>query len=77
MSGSALIREVRGMRSSMPVVLMIGYLGPTAGRAREIGLSDTPVVAPDAASANEVDEVLQKPLSARDLAMSLSRVFRL
>ena len=33
MSGSALIREVRGMRSSMPVVLMSGYLGATAGEA--------------------------------------------
>ncbi len=56
MSGSALIREVRGIRSSMPVVLMSGYLGATAGKA---------------------DEILQKPLSARDLAASLARVLRL
>jgi PAS domain S-box-containing protein len=56
MSGSALIREVRGIRSSMPVVLMSGYLGAMAGKA---------------------DEVLQKPLSARDLATSLARVLRL
>ena len=56
MSGSTLIREVRGMRSSLPVVLMSGYLGATESKA---------------------DEVLQKPLSARDLAASLARVLRL
>jgi PAS domain S-box-containing protein len=61
MSGSALIREVRSMRSSMPVVLMSGYLGETAGGT---------------ALAIEADEVLQKPLSARDLAASLARVLR-
>ena len=55
MSGSALIREVRGMRSSMPVLLMSGFLTATA----------------------KADEVLQKPLSARDLAASLARVLRL
>jgi PAS domain S-box-containing protein len=33
MSGSALIREVRGMRDSLPVVLMSGYLGSTEGEA--------------------------------------------
>ena len=62
MSGSALIREVRGMRNSLPVVLMSGYVGPAAERAHGGGL---------------VDEVLQKPLSARDLAMSLAKVLRL
>jgi PAS domain S-box-containing protein len=56
LSGSALIHEVRGIRSSIPVVLMSGYLGTAAGKA---------------------DEVLQKPLSARDLATSLARVLRL
>jgi len=56
MSGATLIREVRGMRSAMPVVLMSGYLGATEGKA---------------------DEVLQKPLSARDLAASLARVLHL
>jgi CheY-like chemotaxis protein len=56
MSGSALIREVRGMRSSMPVLLMSGYLAATTAKA---------------------DEVLRKPLSARDLAASLARVLRL
>ena len=52
MSGSALIREVRGIRGSLPVVLMSGYLGAPAS----------------------ADEVLRKPLSARDLASSLARV---
>jgi CheY-like chemotaxis protein len=33
MSGSALIREVRATRDSMPVVLMSGYLGATQGEA--------------------------------------------
>ena len=62
MSGSALIREVRSTRSSMPVVLMTGYLEATAGEA------------PLAVGA---DEVLKKPLLARDLATSLARVLRL
>jgi len=60
-SGSALIREVRGMRNSLPVVLMSGYVGPAAKKARG-GL---------------VDEMLQKPLSAHDLATSLAKVLRL
>jgi PAS domain S-box-containing protein len=63
MSGSALIREVRGIHSSMPVVLMSGHLGPTADKK--------------IAAAIRADEVLQKPLSARDLATSLARVLRL
>jgi len=61
-SGSALIREVRGIHSSLPVVLMSGYLGTTAR---------------EAALAIGADEVLQKPLSARNLAASLARVLRL
>jgi predicted ATPase/signal transduction histidine kinase/CheY-like chemotaxis protein len=61
-SGSALIREVRGIRSSIPVVLMSGYVdGGVASRARDAG----------------ADEVLKKPLLARDLAASLARVLRL
>jgi CheY-like chemotaxis protein len=44
---------------SMPVVLMSGYPGGTAG---------------EAALAIGADEVLQKPLSARDFATSLARV---
>ena len=60
-SGSALIREVRGIRSSIPVVLMSGYVnGDVASRARDAG----------------ADEVLKKPLLGRDLAASLARVLR-
>jgi PAS domain S-box-containing protein len=77
MSGAALIREVRGVRSAMPVVLMSGYLGPMARKARESGLLDTLGVAPKVAAAIGADEVLQKPLSAHDLATSLARVLRL
>jgi PAS domain S-box-containing protein len=36
MSGSALIREVRVMRGTLPIVLMSGYLGATQGEADEI-----------------------------------------
>jgi FixJ family two-component response regulator len=61
MSGSALIREVRGIRDSIPVVLMSGFVGgAVTTRAREAGAG----------------EVLKKPLSARDLATSLARVLR-
>jgi DNA-binding NtrC family response regulator len=70
MSGLALIREVRGMRSSMPVVLMSGYLQATPANTSGGGLAH----APEAALA---DEVLQKPLLARDLARSLARVLHL
>ncbi len=77
MSGSALIREVRGIRSSMPVVLMSGYLGPTADKVRESGQFHTLGLAQKIAAAIGADEVLQKPLSARDLATSLARVLRL
>ena len=59
MSGSSLIREVRGIRDRIPIVLMSGYVGAAlATRAREAG----------------AEEVLKKPLSARDLAASLARV---
>lgn len=77
MSGLALIREVRGMRRSVPVVLMSGYLKPILGNADENGPGDTPSPAPEAALVAEIDEFLQKPLLARDLAMSLARLFRL
>jgi PAS domain S-box-containing protein len=61
MSGSALIREVRGIRDRIPIVLMSGYVGgAVASRAREAG----------------AEEVLKKPLSARDLAASLARVLQ-
>jgi PAS domain S-box-containing protein len=59
LSGSALIREVRGIRVGIPIVLMSGYVGAAiARRAREAG----------------AEEVLKKPISARDLAASLARV---
>jgi PAS domain S-box-containing protein len=77
MSGSALIREVRDIRSSMPVVMMSGYLGPTADKVRESGRFHTLGLAQKIATAIGADEVLQKPLSARDLATSLARVLRL
>src|SRR5262245_38957016 len=59
MSGSALIREVRSVRGTIPIVLASGYLGDAVvQRALESG----------------ADEVLKKPLSARELASSLARV---
>jgi len=36
MSGSALIKEVRGLRGSIPVLLMSGYQGATRGEADEV-----------------------------------------
>jgi signal transduction histidine kinase len=50
--GSALIREIRGIRDGLPVVLMSGYLG----------MENV-----------DVDVVLRKPFSARDLAASMAR----
>jgi signal transduction histidine kinase len=59
MSGSALIREIRGVRRAIPILLVSGYLGgAVVQRALESG----------------ADEVLKKPLSARELATSLARV---
>ncbi len=60
LSGSALIREVRAMRSGIPILLVSGYIG---GK-----------VTLDALDAG-ADEVLKKPLLARDLAQSLARIF--
>jgi PAS domain S-box-containing protein len=61
MTGSALIRQVRGIRDGIPIVLMTGFVGGGAvDRARDAG----------------ADEVLKKPLSARELATSLARVLR-
>jgi len=76
MSGSALIREVRGLRSSMPVVLMSGYLGQTAEKVRESGPVRTADMARKVAVVLGADEVLQKPVSARDLATSVAKVLR-
>ena len=60
LSGSALIREVRAIRSSMPILLVSGYVGGmVTSRAYNSGAT----------------EVLKKPLSARELATTLARVF--
>ena len=49
------------MRRSIPILLVSGYVGGSVmSRAYDEG----------------ADEVLKKPLSARDLAASLARVFR-
>ena len=61
MSGIAMIKEVRGLRSALPILLVTGYVDQdVVRRARDAG----------------ADEVLKKPLSARDLATSLARVLR-
>ncbi len=60
-SGSELIRKMRAIRPEIPIVLVSGYLNAAlVQRAREAG----------------ADEVLKKPLSARDLATSLARVLQ-
>jgi DNA-binding response OmpR family regulator len=60
-SGSELIRNIRAIRPTIPIVLVSGYLSSAiAERARHAG----------------ADEVLKKPLSARDLAAGLDRVLR-
>jgi CheY-like chemotaxis protein len=52
---------VRGIRHGIPVVLMSGFVGGSVlDRARDAG----------------ADEVLAKPLSARELATSLARLLR-
>jgi DNA-binding NtrC family response regulator len=59
MTGSQLAREIRKLRPDVPIVLMSGY-GGTSLAARAMG-----------AGANEV---LGKPLVARDIARALARV---
>jgi len=60
-SGTRLIREVRGIRRAIPILLASGYVGTgMADRAHNAG----------------ADEVLKKPLLARELATSLARVFQ-
>jgi PAS domain S-box-containing protein len=59
MSGAALIREVRSIRRKIPILLVSGYLGAAVvDRAYNAG----------------ADEVLKKPLSARELAVALARL---
>jgi signal transduction histidine kinase len=61
MTGTALIRELRGIRREIPILLMSGYLGAdVVRRAREAG----------------ADELLKKPVSASELAIGLARVLR-
>lgn len=61
MSGSELILKLRQVRPKIPILLVSGYLGTAVvRRAREAG----------------ADEVLRKPLSARELATSLDRVLQ-
>ena len=60
-SGTRLIREVRGIRRAIPILLASGYVGTgMADRAHNAG----------------ADEVLKKPLLARELATSLARGFQ-
>ena len=58
-TGSAIIREVRRINPSIPILLMSGSVGGAAAlKARELGANG----------------VLKKPLLARELATSLARV---
>ncbi len=58
-TGSTIIQEVRRINASIPILLMSGYVGAAAAlKARELG----------------ADDVLRKPLLARELAASLARV---
>jgi len=57
-TGSAIIQEVRRINASIPILLMSGFVGGAAAKARELG----------------ANEVLKKPLRARELATSLARV---
>jgi len=61
MSGSDLIREIRTIRSTIPTLLISGYLSTAvAVRARQAG----------------ANELLKKPVSSDDLANSLDGVLR-
>ena len=61
LSGSALIAKVRGIRRDIPILLVSGYVGgKILDRAFNAG----------------ADEVLKKPLSVRELAISLARVLQ-
>jgi FixJ family two-component response regulator len=60
-SGSELIRRLREIRPTIPILLVSGYMSAAvAQRARDAG----------------TDEVLKKPFTARELATSLDRALR-
>ena len=61
LTGAELAREIRRIRPDMPVVLMSGHGGTQLA---------------ERAAAMAVNELLRKPLQARDLAESLARVLR-
>lgn len=61
LSGVELAREIRRVRPDLPIVLMSGYSGAQfSERAHAAG----------------VDELLRKPLVARDIAEALGRALR-
>jgi CheY-like chemotaxis protein len=61
LSGSSIVQEMRRIRRSIPILIVSGYAGGIAiSRAYNAGAT----------------EVLRKPLSARDLAASVSRALR-
>ncbi|MCK9687108.1 AAA family ATPase [Scleromatobacter humisilvae] len=59
MAGDRLIREIRLVRPSMPVILVSGYVGDVAAWASDVG---------------RANEILVKPLRANALATSLARL---
>jgi PAS domain S-box-containing protein len=73
MSGTTLIREVRGIRDSIPVVLMSGYLGATPRDMHDTSVADALGVVPRVPVGVGADVVVEKPLSAGDLAASMAR----
>ena len=61
MTGVALIRELRSLRPTIPIVLVCGYVaGALSVKAAE----------------SNADEVLKKPLSSSDLAAALARLLK-
>ena len=62
LTGSALLRSVRAIRPSIPTLLVSGYID---------GLSF------DGGAGRDIDVVLKKPLSMRDLMLNLARVLGL
>jgi signal transduction histidine kinase len=60
LSGSQLTHQLRGIRPDIPILLMSGYLGPN--------------IAALARRAN-VDDLLPKPLTSRDIGRALAKIF--